>query len=86
MTSPSLWEATSPARPPDVPALEEPTTADVVVVGLGASGLTAAVRLAGADRFLTVGGTAPLVSGDRDDDPPGNELRVTSTASLRVTG
>ena len=48
MTSPSLWEATSPARPPDVPALQEPTTADVVVVGLGASGLTAAARLAGA--------------------------------------
>ncbi|HWH29544.1 MAG TPA: FAD-binding oxidoreductase [Mycobacteriales bacterium] len=44
----TVWEATATAGPPELPPLREPTTADVVVVGLGAAGLTAAVRLAGA--------------------------------------
>ncbi|MFP5220547.1 MAG: NAD(P)/FAD-dependent oxidoreductase [Actinomycetes bacterium] len=48
MTSDILWQAVSPTQPPEVPPLQQPTTTDVVVVGLGASGLTAAVRLAGA--------------------------------------
>lgn len=45
------WDALSPEAAPAVGPLDGPTSADVVVVGLGASGLTACRRLAerGAD-------------------------------------
>jgi gamma-glutamylputrescine oxidase len=42
-----VWALSAP-EPPDVPPLRDPTAADVVVVGMGAAGLTAARRLAGS--------------------------------------
>lgn len=44
----TVWEATATLPAPEVAPLEDPTTADVVVVGLGAAGLTAAAHLADA--------------------------------------
>ena len=44
----TLWQATSPVAAPGPAPLRGPTTADVVVVGLGAAGLTAAAVLARA--------------------------------------
>ena len=43
-----VWAATATLEAPDVPPLDVPASADVVVVGLGAAGLTAAAVLAGA--------------------------------------
>lgn len=43
-----VWRSTADEPGPALPCLPEPTTADVVVVGLGAAGLTAALRLAQA--------------------------------------
>jgi gamma-glutamylputrescine oxidase len=44
----TVWEATAPSPPLPLAALREPTTADVVVVGMGAAGLTGAAVLAAA--------------------------------------
>jgi gamma-glutamylputrescine oxidase len=47
-TSTPVWTVTADAAEPSTPPLTGPTTVDVVVVGLGASGLTAALHLAEA--------------------------------------
>ena len=44
----SVWHATATPPAPGLPPLDAVHTADAVVVGLGAAGLTAAARLAGA--------------------------------------
>ena len=49
----SLWAATAPPGP-DCPPLEADTEADVVVVGAGYTGLSAALHLAGAGRRVVV--------------------------------
>ena len=49
----SLWAATAPPGP-ECPPLESNAAADVVVVGAGYTGLSAALHLAGADRRVVV--------------------------------
>lgn len=45
---------------------------------------TSTVTLSPGPRVLTIGGVAPLVDGDSQQDAYGNTLRVGSTATLRT--
>lgn len=62
----TLWQATASVPAPDLPTLHGPATADVVVLGMGGAGLTAAAHLAGAGLdvvTLDVGGPGSGASG-----------------------
>lgn len=45
-SAPSLWAATAPAAPPTPPLAAPLTTTDVLVIGAGYTGLSAALHLA----------------------------------------